>query len=386
MPHIFGEHELGVLFCGMHHFGPQCPHLGCQPLRLPVISMRGCTQLREQYFHLPAFLTDRLFSSHGPAVCGIWRLIIVCTHMFHVPKVIEFFIRNNRDHASVGEGIKGDCRLLFTLRKYSFHSMRKAKSAAIGKRMILRGRSNEHRRFMLSRRQTTLHVTAVRGSESVLTITCSAFVPKILSMNITLESCASLTVIFVWEGQKPVTIAQRICVAKGARLHVLNITRGPCTHDAVSEVTGADAESRIDWAVHGRGTMECRLSARNIFRNKNGTGDLCIRGVAEERAKILCDGSVEIGPKASGTHAHLVEQILLLDPTARASAVPSLDVKTHDVLAGHSASVSRIHPEDLFYFSSRGIAARSARSLIIRGFLGDLLSGVEAIWPSLLHK
>jgi len=102
-----------------------------------------------------------------------------------------------------------------------------------------------------------------------------------------------------------------------------------------------------------------------------------MRGVAEEKATITCNGSVEIGPKASGTQAHLTEKILILDPTARADAIPSLDVGTHDVQASHSAAISRIHPEDLFYFASRGIMAKKARKLFIDGFLGDLLGNIH---------
>ncbi|ALM10334.1 MAG: Fe-S cluster assembly protein SufD [Candidatus Peribacter riflensis] len=231
--------------------------------------------------------------------------------------------------------------------------------------------------FTLSDHHPSLVLRVPRGSMSVAFIECSARKKNAtLTLEIALDPRSALTVVFVWRGKAGATIAQKIRVAQGARLHLVNLTLGSCTQETISEVIGAQGESRIDWIIHGQKKMECRLSARNVFLGREGRGDLEIRGVVEGHAKASCNGSVEIGPKASGTQAHLTEKILLLDPTARADAIPSLDVETHDVQASHSASVSRIHPEDLFYFASRGITQKQARKLFIDGFLGSLLDHI----------
>ncbi|MDO8468816.1 MAG: SufD family Fe-S cluster assembly protein [Candidatus Peribacter sp.] len=252
--------------------------------------------------------------------------------------------------------------------------MGSAKSSIRGRKVILKGSTKKPQEFTLSDRVPSLAFRARRGSDSTVVIACSTRKNNSYRMlEAELEPHSTLTVVFVWCGKQRVNIAQNFRVGQGAKLHLLNITRGSCVQETVSEVTGVLGESRIDWIVHGQGAMQCRLSARNVFQGKNGKGDLHIRGVAEGSAKITCDASVEIGPKAAGTQAHLVEKILVLDPLSRADAIPSLDVKTHDVAAGHSASVSRIHPEDLFYFQSRGISEKKARKLFIDGFLGALL-------------
>ncbi len=261
--------------------------------------------------------------------------------------------------------------------------MQKAKSSGTAQKMIVRGKTKEPFCFTLSRSHPTLQVTAKRESKNTLFVTC-ATPGAHLVLEIALEPRASLAIVFVWNGKKSTNISQHITVATGARLHLLNVTHGSCIHDTVSEVKGVGGESSIDWIIHGRGMTKCQLSARNIFSAKDGRGDVTMRGVAEEKANITCNGSVEIGPKASGTQAHLTEKILLLDPTARADTIPSLDVGTHDVRASHSASVSHIHPEDFFYFASRGITAKKARKLFIEGFLSDLLENIHDA-PLLTH-
>lgn len=252
--------------------------------------------------------------------------------------------------------------------------MKLAKSSIRGRKVILTGSPKKPLSFELSDGTPSLVFRARRGSDFSVVIECSSRKKNAYRMlEVDLEPKSALTIVFIWRGKKSVNIAQHFRVGQGAKLHLLNITRGSCVQETVSEVTGAQGESRIDWIVHGQSSMRCRLSARNVFQGRNGKGDLSIRGVVEGKAKVSCNGSVEIGPKGSGTQAHLTEKILLLDPTARADAIPSLDVKTHDVQAGHSASVSRIHPEDLFYFASRGISEKKARKLFIDGFLGSLL-------------
>ncbi len=62
----------------------------------------------------------------------------------------------------------------------------------------------------------------------------------------------------------------------------------------------------------------------------------------------------------------------MLDKTANVDAIPGLEIRTNDVKASHSATVSRVTEEDLFYFRSRGIDPVTARHMFVEGFLYDL--------------
>jgi Fe-S cluster assembly scaffold protein SufB len=81
---------------------------------------------------------------------------------------------------------------------------------------------------------------------------------------------------------------------------------------------------------------------------------------------------IEISPGGGGTDTYLTEDVLMLDRTAKVDAIPGLEIKTNDVKASHSATVTRVTPEDLFYFSARGIPEHEARAMYIQGFLSDL--------------
>jgi Fe-S cluster assembly scaffold protein SufB len=101
-----------------------------------------------------------------------------------------------------------------------------------------------------------------------------------------------------------------------------------------------------------------------------------MKGVAEHTAHVFCDGMIEIGLQGGGTDTYLTENVLMLDGTAKVDAIPGLEIKTNDVKASHSATVSKVTPEDLFYFATRGIDETEARQMYIQGFLGDLTAKI----------
>ncbi len=48
----------------------------------------------------------------------------------------------------------------------------------------------------------------------------------------------------------------------------------------------------------------------------------------------------------------------------------------NEVTAGHAASVGQVDEEDLFYLQSRGLDEETAKRLVIRGFLGSVVSEI----------
>ncbi len=198
-------------------------------------------------------------------------------------------------------------------------------------------------------------------------------------LEVILEDDSSLCLICLEaETDVPVQITQKIAIGERATFHLINVTLGgkQTTHDLVSHVKGAESESTIDWIFYGKDHEKQKLSARNIFDAPNGRGKITVHGVAEDHAQSSFEGFIEITKNGGGTDTYLTEKTLMLDPTAKVNAVPGLEIKTNDVKASHSASISKVSEEDLFYFSSRGIGKSTARRMYVEGFLGALVERI----------
>lgn len=170
------------------------------------------------------------------------------------------------------------------------------------------------------------------------------------------------------------TIWQRSSIGAGATVHWHNTSMGgmQVVHQLLSTAVGQHATSSVDWIFYAKGIERQTLSATNSFQAGNGAGEITMKGVAEQKGHTVCNGMIEIGGKGTGTDTYLTEEVLMLDKTAKVDAIPGLEIKTNDVKASHSATVSRVTEEDLFYFAARGIDFTEARRMYIEGFLSDL--------------
>ncbi|OGJ59362.1 hypothetical protein A2635_04615 [Candidatus Peribacteria bacterium RIFCSPHIGHO2_01_FULL_51_9] len=186
-----------------------------------------------------------------------------------------------------------------------------------------------------------------------------------------------------------IVIEQKSVLADKAHVHWCNLTLGcgKVTHTLRSIVRGNRAKSTIDWAFYGKNSDQYSLRVQNTFEACEGSGEVTLRGVAEERAHVQCYGAIDIHSNGSGTSTHLTEEVLMLDPTAKIDIIPALEIRTNDVKASHSATVSRVTPDDLFYFGSRGIIECDARRMFIDGFLRSVCAQpTNALWTQIVTK
>ncbi len=196
-------------------------------------------------------------------------------------------------------------------------------------------------------------------------------------VEVTVGEGATCEVLTVQEGADG-TVRAGGRIAAGGSLRWRPVTiGGTVRHDIRSTCMGDGARSEASWIVVACGGEYPRAVIRNEFAARNGGGEVAMRAVALSKGHALLDGRIEIGLGGGGTQTYLTQEALMLDSSAKIDAVPGLEIKTNDVKASHSATVSRVHPEDLFYVGSRGIAPDAAKRLLIEGFLGKLLEDID---------
>ena len=103
------------------------------------------------------------------------------------------------------------------------------------------------------------------------------------------------------------------------------------------------------------------------------TSDTLIKSVLSDKAVGGFFGLVKIVKGAKNTNTFFREDALLLSDNAKAEAVPSLEIDENEVKAGHASTVGPVDPEMLFYLLSRGITQKTARKLIVQGYV-DVVS------------
>lgn len=151
-----------------------------------------------------------------------------------------------------------------------------------------------------------------------------------------------------------------------------------------SHLVGESANSDIYWTFYTRNKEQMDFFAGNKFDARNCTGEIICKGVGANQSKSSFVGEIDITLAGGGTDSYLKEEVLMLDETAKVDAIPSLEIKTNDVKAGHGVSISRLTEDRLFYLMSRGIKPEVARKLTLDGFLKSVYSGFSV--PSVVEK
>ena len=158
---------------------------------------------------------------------------------------------------------------------------------------------------------------------------------------------------------------------------------GRVVRSRVDNVLAGD-RSRVEQVeiVFGVGDQLHDLTSYTRHVGRDTSGELMSKGVLLDRARSYMKGLITIEKTAIGTDSFLGEYGMNLSRTARAVAIPSLEIDQPDCRrAAHSSSVGPIDESQLFYLESRGIPPDEARKFIVLGFLEPVVARVPLDEP-----
>lgn len=102
-----------------------------------------------------------------------------------------------------------------------------------------------------------------------------------------------------------------------------------------------------------------------------------IRNVVTGRARGVFQGQIKVAKGAQKTDAKMACNTLLLSDEGEFSTKPELEIFADDVACGHGATMTEIDRNHLFYLMARGIDEKSARGLLVRAFLAEVIEELE---------
>lgn len=138
--------------------------------------------------------------------------------------------------------------------------------------------------------------------------------------------------------------------------------------------------SQTDVSVIGISDGEQVQGINSKFVNKgyNSIGNIFQHGVILDKASLTFNGIGHILKNAKYADAQQESRVLMLSDQARGDANPMLMIDEFEVTAGHAASIGQIDEEQLYYLMSRGLTEKDAEYLVIRGFLGQVVTSMPS--------
>ena len=101
------------------------------------------------------------------------------------------------------------------------------------------------------------------------------------------------------------------------------------------------------------------------------------RGVLNDKSRVVFNGRVYVHKDAQQSNAQQSNNTLLLSSKAEMDSKPQLEIYADDVKCSHGATVGQLDEDMLFYLRSRGLDQQTARSFLIKGFVGTVLQQIQ---------
>ena len=109
----------------------------------------------------------------------------------------------------------------------------------------------------------------------------------------------------------------------------------------------------------------------------NTNAEELFRNVVAGDGHGIFQGQIKVAQPAQKTDAQMACNTLLLTDDGDFSAKPELEIFADDVICAHGATVTDIDDDQLFYLRARGIEEKTARSLLIKAFVDEVVEELD---------
>lgn len=119
--------------------------------------------------------------------------------------------------------------------------------------------------------------------------------------------------------------------------------------------------------------QQADTGTKMIHIGKNTKSTIISKGISAGKSQNSYRGEVKISKKADGARNYSVCDSMLIGQTCGAHTFPYISSQNPTASVEHEASTSRVGEEQIFYLMQRGISEQDAISMIINGFVKEVL-------------
>ncbi len=119
---------------------------------------------------------------------------------------------------------------------------------------------------------------------------------------------------------------------------------------------------------------EIRTKTNHLYENTKSYQ--LIKSVINDSSKSVYQGKIYVDSKAQKTDGYQLSKALLLNEQAEFNAKPELEIYADDVKCSHGSASGSLDDNSIFYLMSRGLNQKTAKELLINGFLLDVVEKI----------
>jgi Fe-S cluster assembly protein SufD len=200
-------------------------------------------------------------------------------------------------------------------------------------------------------------------------------------VDITIQDKATLNyVLSIEEGDAAQRLAQfNVSIGEGATLNLFILNAGGklVRQEINFDVVGEGANLNISGVNLIGGEAHIDVTSRITHHVPHTNAEETFRNVATGKGSGVFQGQINVRQAAQLTDARMACNTLLLSDDCDFSAKPELEIFADDVQCAHGATVTDLEQSYMFYLMARGISETTARRMLIRAFVAEIVEELE---------
>jgi len=143
------------------------------------------------------------------------------------------------------------------------------------------------------------------------------------------------------------------------------------------KVEGENCDTKLNGVYLGQGSqhMDNHTYVDHIAPNCQSSENY--KGVLNDKSTGVFNGKVMVQPNAQKISATQSNQNVLLSDDATINSKPELEIYADDVVCAHGSTTGQLDDEAVFYLRSRGVSEKSAKKMLIKAFIFDVLEDIK---------
>jgi len=200
----------------------------------------------------------------------------------------------------------------------------------------------------------------------------NTFKSSIMNFTLGVNSKVGLTFILSHGLGGPSYGVKNVNLESGSELEVEYLGKGGLMsrEELNVKMSGANSLLKLRASLIAPDRTSIDLITNALHLGRNTQSEVQVRGLALGRSKVIHRGVGKILESAASSSTNIETKIIVLSDEGVGYANPSLEVGTGDVKqARHSASVSQIDENALFYLMSRGLSKADVVELYVNSLM-----------------
>lgn len=147
--------------------------------------------------------------------------------------------------------------------------------------------------------------------------------------------------------------------------------------NTVATLNGPEASVLFQSGFFSNQKQQFDHHALIVHNARNTKSEVIARGALDDASKVIFRGRVKIQPHMSHCAGKQHEDTLLLSSDAEADVVPDLEIDNNEVQCAHSATISSLSEEKLFYLNAKGLDVKTAKTMLTFAFFEPFIAKVK---------